>query len=168
MEWWRRLLLWFHNIFMNKRVEKKEHPPPLKPKRIRSKESRERFLRRRAEKGAKDGLVPSQQRLLEEQTNSVEEMAEMAEVGASQGGKPEEEVNPSPLFPCSSDSLPHNEFIEKSEDETSAQNISEERSTAQKEPLKPLSRENIPAWIDDSYPDDSYFQNANGEIRQTI
>ena len=164
MEWWRRLLLWFHNIFMNKRVEKKEHPPPLKPKRIRSKESRERFLRRRAEKRAKDGLVPSQQRLLEEQTNRVEDMAEMAEVGARKGGKPEEEVNPSPLFPCSSDSLPHNEFIEKSEDETSAQNISEERSTAQKEPLKPLSRENIPAWIDDSYPDDCYFQNANGEI----
>ena len=125
MEWWRRLLVWFQSIFMNKRVEKKEHPPPLKPKRIRSKESRERFLRRRAEK--------RQQRLLEEQTNRVEDMAEMAEVGASQGGKPEEEVNPSPLFPCSSDSLPHKELIEKSEDETSAQNISEERSAAQKE-----------------------------------
>ena len=161
VEWWRRLLVWFHSIFMNKRVEKKEHPPPLKPKRIHSKESRERFLRRRAEKRAKDRLVPSEQRLLKECTNRVEEMAE---VGESQGGKPEEEVNPSPLFPCSSDSLPHKEFIEKSEDETSDQNISEERSTAQKEPLKPLSRENIPAWIDDSYPDDSYFQNANGEI----
>ena len=46
----------------------------------------------------------------------------------------------------------------------SDQNISEERSTAQKEPLKPISRENIPTWIDGSYPDDSYFQNAKGEI----
>ena len=51
-----------------------------------------------------------------------------------------------------------------SEDEASDQNISEERSTAQKKPLKPISIENIPTWIDDSYPSDSYFQNANGEI----
>ena len=106
MEWWRLLLVWFHSIFTNKRVEKKEHPPPLKSKRIRSKESRERYLKRRAEKREKDRLV---QRLLEDkQTNRVEEIADWAEVGASQGGKPEEDtlVNPS-LFPCSSDSLSH-------------------------------------------------------------
>ena len=65
--------MWFHSIFINKRVEKKEHPPPLKPKRVRSKESRERFLKRRAEKRAKDRLVPSEQRLLEERINRVEE-----------------------------------------------------------------------------------------------
>ena len=158
-------MVWFHIIFTNKSVEKRAHPPPLKPKRIRRKEEkRERKLQRRAEKREKALQVPPEQRLLEEQANRVEEMADRAEVGASQGGKPEEEVNPSPLFPCTSDSLSHKEVIEKSEDETSDQNISEERSTAQKEPLKPLSRENIPTWIDDSYPDDRYFQNVNGEI----
>ena len=136
-------MVWFHIIFTNKSKEKRAHPPPpLKPKRIRRKEEkRERKLQRRAEKREKALQVPPEQRLLEEQANRVEEMADRAEVGASQGGKPEEEVNPSPLFPCTSDSLSHKEVIEKSEDETSDQNISEERSTAQKEPLKLLSRD---------------------------
>ena len=63
-------------------------------------------------------------------------------------------------YETSEDAMP---VDDTSEDEASDQNISEERSTAQKEPLKPLSH-HIPTWIDDSYPDDRYFQNANGEI----
>ena len=116
---------WFHIIFTNKSLEKRVHPPPLKPKRIRHKEEkRERKLQRRAEKGEKDLQVPPEQRLLEDRAKRVEEMADWdlrwAEVGASQAGKPEEDklVNPS-LFPNSSDSLSHKEFFETSEDETS-------------------------------------------------
>ena len=119
-------MVWFHIIFTNKSKEKRAHPPPpLKPKRIRRKEEkRERKLQRRAEKREEVLQVPPEQRLLEEQAKRMEEMADWdirwAEVGASQGGKPEEDtlVNPS-LFPCSSDSLSHKEFFEKSEDEAS-------------------------------------------------
>ena len=116
---------WFLIIFTNKSLEKRAHPPPLKPKRIRRKEEkRERKLQRRAEKGEKDLQVPPEQILLEEREQRMEEMADWdsrwAEVGASQAGKPEEDtlVNPSPSL-YSSDSLSHKEFFETSEDQTS-------------------------------------------------
>ena len=118
-------MVWLYSIFTNKIEEKRAHPPPLKPKRIRRKEEkRESKLQRRAKKREEALQVPPEQRLLEEQAKRMEEMADWdirwAEVGASQGGKPEEDtlVNPS-LFPCSSDSLSHKEFFDKSEEETS-------------------------------------------------
>ena len=91
-------MVWFHSIFTNKSVEKRAHPPPsLKPKRIRRKEEkRESKLQRRAKKREEALQVPPEQRLLEEQAKRMEEMVDWdirwAEVGASQGGKPEEEV----------------------------------------------------------------------------
>ena len=114
---------WFHIIFTNKSLEKRAHPPPLKPKRIRRKEEkRESKQQRRADKREKALQVPPEQRLLEEGAKRMEEMAtwdrRWAEIGASQAGKPEEDtlVNPSPsLF--SSDRLSHNELFETSEDD---------------------------------------------------
>ena len=126
MEWWRRLVVWFHIIFTNKSKEKRAHPPPpLKPKRIRRKEEkRERKLQRRAEKREKALQVPPEQRLLEEQAKLIEEVADRdsrwAEVEESQGGKPCEDTLTNPFHPLhSSDSLSHKEFCEPSEDEAS-------------------------------------------------
>ena len=125
VEWWTHLVVWFHSIFTNKSVEKRAHPPPsLKPKRIRRKEEkRESKLQRRAKKREEALQVPPEQRLLEEQAKRMEEMVDWdirwAEVGASQGGKPEEDLVKPSLIPCSSDNLSHKEFFDKSEEETS-------------------------------------------------
>ena len=125
MELWTRLVVWFHSIFTNKSVEKRAHPPPLKPKRIRRKEEkRERKLQRRAEKREEVLQVPPEQRLLEEQAKLIEEVADRdsrwAEVEESQGGKPCEDTLTNPFHPLhSSDSLSHKQFCEPSEDEAS-------------------------------------------------
>ena len=125
MEWWRCLLVWFLSIF-TKSEEKRAHPPPpLKPKRIRRKEEkRERKLQRRAEKREEALQVPPEQRLLEEQANMIEEVADLdskwPEVEESQAGKLDEDTLTNPSHPLhSSDILSRKEFCEPSEDESS-------------------------------------------------
>ena len=117
--------MWFLSIFTSKSVEKRAHPPSLKPKRIRRKEEkRERKLQRRVEKREKTLEVPPEQRLLEEQAKIIEEVADRdsrwAEVEESQGGKPDEDTLANPSHPLhSSDSLSRKEFCEPSKDEAS-------------------------------------------------
>ena len=68
---------WFLIIFTNKSLEKRAHPPPLKPKRIRRKEEkRESKLQRRADKREKALQAPPEQRLLEERAQRMVEMAD--------------------------------------------------------------------------------------------
>ena len=112
---------WFNTIFTNKCEEKRAQKPPLKSKKtLRKEEKREKKLQRRAEKREKALQMPPEQRLLEERAKRMEEMDDWdrrwAEVGASQAGKPDEDILVKPsLFPCSGDNLSHKEFFETSE-----------------------------------------------------